>query len=87
MSLGFLSQSHRNFRYVVRGGMQDYNYDFHDCLELTLELSCCKYPTRDALEKEWNDNKESLISFLEAGGEEPHLDVFSKCFSFSFFRT
>jgi len=40
------------------GGMQDYNYIFHGCMELTLEISCCKYPFAKELPKMWNDNRE-----------------------------
>lgn len=51
--------------YPVRGGMQDYNYWKHGCLEVTLEISCCKYPSPSQLETIWNQNKKSLIDFLK----------------------
>uniref|UniRef100_A0A0K8TBC4 Carboxypeptidase M n=1 Tax=Lygus hesperus TaxID=30085 RepID=A0A0K8TBC4_LYGHE len=51
--------------YSFTGSMGDYNYDYHGCLELTLELSCCKYPGDHELEKHWNDNKKALLSFLK----------------------
>ena len=29
--------------------MQDFNYDFTNAMELTIEVSCCKYPERNRL--------------------------------------
>lgn len=38
--------------------MQDYNYLWHGCMEITLEISCCKYPPAHELPKYWQDNKQ-----------------------------
>jgi hypothetical protein len=34
--------------------------------QVTFELSCCKYPKATELAKEWSQNKESLLQFMEA---------------------
>lgn len=52
-------------RYVVRGGMQDFNYHFSNCIELTFELSCCKFPPASELKGEWENNREAILTFLE----------------------
>lgn len=51
--------------YICEGGMQDYNYLHSNCFEITVELSCCKYPPPSALAQEWRNNKESLLAFME----------------------
>ncbi|XP_030381385.1 carboxypeptidase D isoform X3 [Scaptodrosophila lebanonensis] len=50
--------------YPLTGGMQDYNYVWYGCMEITLEISCCKYPPAYELKKYWEDNQLSLIKFL-----------------------
>ncbi|XP_043564641.1 carboxypeptidase M-like isoform X1 [Chiloscyllium plagiosum] len=51
--------------YYFSGGMQDFNYIWGQCFELTIEMSCCKNPPASYLEEYWNDNKESLINLLK----------------------
>lgn len=44
--------------------MQDYNYIYAGCMELTLEISCCKYPNATNLLTHWNENKIPMLSLL-----------------------
>jgi hypothetical protein len=44
--------------------MQDYNYVWFGCYEVTLEISCCKYPPAHELKKYWSDNQLSMVKFL-----------------------
>lgn len=45
--------------------MSDYNYGFHGCYELTLEISCCKYPERSQLPKLWDENRKALVEYVK----------------------
>ena len=53
--------------YVLKGGMQDFNYHFTNCMEITLELNCCKHvwPTVRQLQQEWDNNEQARF------GNEP----------------
>jgi carboxypeptidase D len=53
--------------YDVPGGLQDFNYLHSNAFEITLELSCCKYPSASDgnLGKEWDNNKEALLNYME----------------------
>ncbi|KAM7289328.1 uncharacterized protein ISCGN_029458 [Ixodes scapularis] len=50
--------------YPFAGSMQDYNYVWEGCMEVTLEISCCKYPPRQELPRFWKDNKQALLAYL-----------------------
>ncbi|CAG12387.1 unnamed protein product, partial [Tetraodon nigroviridis] len=47
------------------GGMQDYNYVWAQCLELTLEVSCCKFPPAQQLPALWSANRGALLAFIQ----------------------
>jgi len=50
--------------YPVTGGMQDYNWIYGGCMEITLEISCCKFPQASQLPDFWEKNKDALINLL-----------------------
>jgi len=52
--------------YVIYGGMQDWNYVWLGCNEVTIELSDNKWPNASLLPSLWEDNRESMISYIEA---------------------
>nr|XP_054595779.1 carboxypeptidase M isoform X1 [Nothobranchius furzeri]XP_054595780.1 carboxypeptidase M isoform X1 [Nothobranchius furzeri] len=62
--------------YPLQGGMQDYNYVWAQCLELTLELSCCKFPPADELPALWMDNRKALLAYIQ----QVHLGVKGRVF-------
>jgi hypothetical protein len=52
--------------YIVRGGMQDWSYVFHNDLQVTVELSDKKWPSYRKIPSFYKDNKESLLVYAEA---------------------
>lgn len=46
-------------------GMNDFSYLHTNCFELSIFLGCDKFPHESELPLEWENNKESLLSFIE----------------------
>ncbi|XP_078392358.1 putative carboxypeptidase X1, partial [Cetorhinus maximus] len=51
--------------HTVPGSMNDFSYLHTNCFEITVELSCDKYPHQIELPEEWENNKESLLIYME----------------------
>jgi hypothetical protein len=51
--------------YSISGGRQDYMNYFHNCREMTLELSSNKMPTESQLPEFWESNYRSLNKYME----------------------
>lgn len=51
--------------YAMSGGMQDWNYRYEGGMEVTVELSDTYWPDASELPDYWDDNRESLLSYLE----------------------
>ena len=45
--------------------MQDYNYVFAGCFEVTVMVGCCRYPPENQTEQLWEDNRDSVINFIK----------------------
>lgn len=50
--------------YPIIGSMQDFIYVNTNAFDITLELSCCKYPEAGLLHHFWQQNKKSLVDFI-----------------------
>ncbi|XP_071391256.1 probable carboxypeptidase X1 [Centroberyx affinis] len=49
----------------VPGSMNDFSYLHTNCFEVTVELSCDKFPHASELPIEWENNRESLLIYME----------------------
>ncbi|XP_006894247.1 PREDICTED: probable carboxypeptidase X1 isoform X1 [Elephantulus edwardii] len=51
--------------HTVPGSMNDFSYLHTNCFEVTIELSCDKFPHESELPQEWENNKDALLTYLE----------------------
>ncbi len=51
--------------YKVAGGRQDYMNYWHQCREITMEVSVSKLLATESLNTYWNYNKQALLNFLD----------------------
>ncbi len=54
-----------NAWYIVNGGMQDWNYRFATCNEVTIELNNTKAPSAAQLPGLWTNNQTAMLAYLE----------------------
>ncbi|MCC6796425.1 MAG: carboxypeptidase regulatory-like domain-containing protein [Candidatus Hydrogenedentes bacterium] len=52
--------------YEITGGMQDWNYRYLGCNDMTIELDATKIPNENQLDDLWDDNRESMLTYAEA---------------------
>ncbi|MEE6521943.1 hypothetical protein FKM82_020298 [Ascaphus truei] len=50
---------------LLQPGLNDFSYLHTNCLELSIYVGCDKFPHENELAEEWENNKESLLSFME----------------------
>ena len=55
--------------YAISGGMQDWNYRYAGCIDVTIELANYQWPDPPAsqLATYWSQNQESMLAYLEWG--------------------
>jgi hypothetical protein len=51
--------------YVATGTMQDWNYGYTDCMDITAEISNVFWPDPSILPTYWSQNQESMLSYME----------------------
>jgi hypothetical protein len=52
--------------YVLKGGMQDWSYAYHNDLQVTVELSDSKWPRYRQIPGFYKDNKDSMLAYIES---------------------
>jgi hypothetical protein len=51
--------------YIVRGGMQDWSYHWHNDLQLTIELSHQKWPSYSNIPAFYESNRDAMVHFMK----------------------
>ncbi len=51
--------------YDIYGGIQDWSYTWMGCRNVTIELSNTYWPNENELPQYWDDNRESMLAYLE----------------------
>ncbi|XP_048865352.1 inactive carboxypeptidase-like protein X2 isoform X2 [Brienomyrus brachyistius] len=51
--------------HTAPGSMNDFSYLHTDCFELSMYVGCDKFPHESELAAEWENNRESLLVFME----------------------
>lgn len=54
--------------YEVDGGMQDWSYHWHQDVQVTIELTQTKWPSYSTVDRYYQDNRNSLLGYIEETG-------------------
>lgn len=61
--------------YEVDGGMQDWANRYRNSIHATVELSAIKWPRAETLPSYWDENRESMLNYLDRVRQGAHLEV------------
>lgn len=61
--------------YEVDGGMQDWSIYYRRSMHATVELSYTKWPSASTLPKAWEENRESMLGYMERSIVGVHIEV------------
>ncbi|MHC4943814.1 MAG: M14 family zinc carboxypeptidase [Planctomycetota bacterium] len=51
--------------YLIYGGMQDWNYVWMGCNDVTIEVSSNKWPSYSQIPQYWDDNRDAMLAYME----------------------
>jgi hypothetical protein len=51
--------------YAIDGGMQDWDYRYIGCNEITIEINNTQSPPYSEMPADWNNNRESMLAYME----------------------
>lgn len=51
--------------YQITGSLQDYNYYFHNVMDITLEVSQIKRPNSSTLPSFWTENYNAMVNYID----------------------
>ncbi|HVP13112.1 MAG TPA: M14 family zinc carboxypeptidase [Phycisphaerae bacterium] len=51
--------------YAIDGGMQDWDYRYMGCNEVTIEINLTQSPPYSEMPTDWNNNRESMLAYME----------------------
>ncbi|KAI2658195.1 Inactive carboxypeptidase-like protein X2 [Labeo rohita] len=57
--------------HTAAGSMNDFSYLHTNCFELSMYVGCDKFPHETELPEEWENNRESLLVFMEQSAASP----------------
>ncbi|TTC29617.1 Inactive carboxypeptidase-like protein X2 [Bagarius yarrelli] len=70
--------------HTAAGSMNDFSYLHTNCFELSMYVGCDKFPHESELPEEWENNRESLLVFMEQVNTHTHTHTHTHVHTHSF---